>query len=126
MRTVGASIEIAVPANDVWSLLAEFRWWSVWGPTVRAVSTSAEVVAPGVTGRVQTPLRFWVPFRITDTEPGRSWDWAVAGIRASGHRITELSPTLTHVEFTVPPWMALYVLVLRIGLRRLKRVAEST
>jgi len=125
MRSVRVSVEIARPLDQVWPLVAEFRWWPSWGPTVRAVSSEADAVAPGVRGKVQTPLGFWVPFEIAGVEPGRSWDWTVAGIGATGHHLTEVGATSTRVDFTVPGWFAPYVLVLRTGLRRLKRLAEA-
>ena len=112
--------------STVWPLLAEFRWWPSWGPTVRAVDADAASVAPGVRGRVQTPLRLWLPFEITRVEPERSWDWTVAGIRATGHQVTAVDPGRTLVDFTVSGWLAPYAVVLHAGLRRLKRLAETS
>lgn len=124
MRPVRASVEIAAPVNAVWPVIAEFRWWPSWGPTVRAVAAEATSVAPGVRGRIQTPIGMWVPFEITNVEPGRSWTWTVAGIRATGHHVTALGPDRTRVDFTVPGWFAPYAVVLHAGLRRVKKLAE--
>ena len=126
MRPVRASIEIAAPVGTVWPLLAEFRWWPRWGPTVRAVVADADSVAPGVRGRVRTPLGAWLPFEITSVEPGRSWHWTVAGVRATGHHLTAVDSGRTRADFTVSGWFAPYVLVLHAGLRRLKRLAETS
>jgi uncharacterized protein YndB with AHSA1/START domain len=126
MRPVRASIEIAAPVNTVWPLLAEFRWWPSWGPTVRAVVADATSVAPGTRGRIQTPIGMWVPFEITNVEPERSWNWTVAGIRATGHHVTALDPGRTRVDFTVSGWLAPYAVVLNAGLRNLKRLAEMS
>ena len=124
MKRVRASIDVAAPAGEVWALLTEFRNWPKWGPTVRAVRAQASTVAPGVVGRVQTPVRLWLPFEITEVAPGSSWEWKVAGVPATGHRITP-TPSGCRVEFSVPALLAPYVLVLRSGLGRLKRLAEA-
>lgn len=124
MKPARASIEIAAPVNTVWPLLAEFRWWPSWGPTVRAVSAEATSVAPGARGRIQTPIGIWVPFEITNVEPERSWNWTVAGIRATGHHVTAVGSNRTRVDFTVSGWFAPYAVILHAGLRRLKELAE--
>jgi uncharacterized protein YndB with AHSA1/START domain len=124
-RCLRASVEIDAPADKVWQLLTEFRFWPQWGPTVRRVETKSAEVAPGVTGRVQTVVGIWLPFEITDVEPMRSWDWRVAGIKATGHEVSPISPERTWVQFTVSAYVGPYVAVLRRGLRRLKALAET-
>lgn len=106
-------------------MLAEFRHWPAWGPTVRDVEADAPVVAPGVRGRVRTLLGLWLPFEITAAEPERSWEWRVAGVPATGHEISALGPGRTRVAFSVPALAAPYLLVLRLGLARLRRLAEA-
>jgi hypothetical protein len=127
MKGVRARIEIDAPPGEVWKRLIEFRHWPEWGPSVRAVEADGQVeaVAAGVTGRVQTVLRLWLTFEITSFEEGRAWSWKVAGIAATGHRITPISPGRTAVEFSVPRLFAPYVWVLGRGLRKLKAVAEN-
>ena len=125
MRHTRTSVEISAPAEEVWRLVAEFDYWPQWGPTVLAVESDAEAVGIGVTGRVKTISRLWLPFTIGDVEPGRSWNWKVAGVPMTGHNITDLGNGRTVVEFTVPMLLGPYVLVLRSGLRRLKRLAEA-
>ncbi len=126
MRHVASSVEVAAPAAAVWPLLAEFRNWPKWGSTVRAVRVDggAAAVAPGVTGRVQTVLRFWLPFRITTVEPGRSWHWRVAGVAATGHLVEALEPGRCRVALTVAWPLAPYVVALRLALRNVRRLAE--
>lgn len=126
MRRVSASAEIAAGVEDVWEYLAEFRHWSAWGPTVRAVESDAGRVAPGVTGRVQTIGGFWLPFEITRCEPRHLWDWKVGGIPATGHRIEVIGPGMCRVVFTAPLFAAPYVVVLRRGLSRLAELAEAS
>ena len=120
-----AQIEIDAPADVVWSLIAEFRHWSTWGPSVRGVDVDADAVATGVRGRVQTAIGLWLPFEITDVEDERTWSWTVAGIPATGHRVVELTPGRSRVEFTAPWLLAPYVFVLRAALRKLKALAEE-
>lgn len=124
MTPVRARIEIDAPAAAVWTLIAEFVHWPEWGPSVRAVEAGTGSVEPGVSGRVRTPLGIWLPFTIETVEPGRSWDWRVAGIRATGHRVEPLDSARCAVEFSAPRLAAPYVWVLRRGLRSLKELAE--
>lgn len=125
MRRAHASVEVAAPAERVWNLIASFRHWPDWGPTVRAVRADAARVAPGVTGRVQTPLRIWLPFEITAVEDGRSWHWEVAGRPSTGHVVKQLGPQRCRVEFSVSGWLAPYLVVIRVALHRIRRLAES-
>ena len=125
MKHARASLEVGASADEVWRLISEFDHWPAWGPTVLAVDSSAGAVGPGVTGRVKTIAGVWLPFTIGQVEPGRSWNWRVAGVPMTGHNIADLDNGRTMVEFTVPILLAPYVLVLRSGLRRLKRLAET-
>jgi uncharacterized protein YndB with AHSA1/START domain len=122
---IRSSIDIDAPARDVWPYLAEFRHWPAWGPTVSAVEADADEVAPGVTGRVRTPVGVWLPFTITDVVPGRAWDWRVGGVPATGHVLTETGEATCRVEFTAPSVAAPYLPVLRAGLRRLDAIATA-
>ncbi len=124
MRHVASSLEVAASATAVWPLLAEFRHWPRWGSTVRAVRADADAVAPGVTGRVQTILRFWLPFRITAVEPGRSWHWRVAGLAATGHHVQPIDGGRCRVTLTVAWPLAPYAVALRLALRNVQRLAE--
>lgn len=125
MRAVWSSIEIEAPASQVWTLLVEPRFWPEWGPTVRDVRLGADRIALGRKGSVQTAIGLWVPFEITRFEPERYWDWSVAGLHATGHRLTPLSSARTTAEFSVPLLFAPYRFVLARGLRRLKTLAEA-
>lgn len=124
-KRLAVSREIAAPAAEVWALLSEFSHWPQWGPTVREVISDASGVAEGVTGKVVTPLGIRLPFIITDVEPGRSWDWEVAGRRATGHVVTQLDEGRSRATFSVSPLLAPYAAVLYLGLRRLAAIAEA-
>lgn len=125
MKHRSASIEINAPITAVWRLIAEFDHWPKWGPTVKTVDSAADAVGVGVTGRVKTVAGPWLPFEISEVEPGRSWHWKIAGVAATGHLLLDLGNGKTRVEFTVPLIFAPYVLVLRMGLKRLKHLAEG-
>jgi hypothetical protein len=125
VKTIRVSREIHASPRTVWPLLAEFRHWPAWGPTVTAVASDADEVSPGVRGRVRTPVGIWLPFEITTVEVEKSWTWRVAGIRATGHRLDEVAADRCLVEFSVSFWLAPYGAVLALGLRRLQALAES-
>lgn len=124
MKQVRTGIDIDAAVTEVWPLLAEFRHWPEWGPSIRAVESAAEQVAPGVTGRVQTLIGVWVPFEITSAIPERSWDWKVAGLKATGHSLADIGRSVCRVEFTVAWPLMPYLVVMRRGLHRLKALAE--
>lgn len=123
-KLIRVEVEIAARPEVVWRLLSEFDSWPKWGPTVRAVDSGDDRVAPGVRGRVQTPFRIWLPFVITAVEPGRYWHWRVAGANATGHAVVPIGEESCRVEFGVPRLFSPYAAVLRVGLRRLKALAE--
>lgn len=123
---MSASAEVDAPAADVWSLLARFDQWPAWGPSITAVEADADEVAPGVTGRVRTVVGVWLPFEITEVVPGRSWDWRVAGIPATGHRVDPIDALRSRVTFTTPWPTAPYVAVLTAAARRVRSLATRT
>jgi uncharacterized protein YndB with AHSA1/START domain len=125
MKHLHASVEIGAPTPHVWALLTEFRHWSRWGPSIRAVESDAESVAVGVRGRIQTVIGGWLPFEITAVEQERRWDWTVAGLPATRHFVVALSPSRTRAEISVSWLLAPYVAVLHVGLRRIKAMAEG-
>jgi uncharacterized protein YndB with AHSA1/START domain len=125
VRHVGTSVEIDAPAPVVWDLLTDLGCWPAWGPSIRRVASTADRVAPGVTGRLQTVVGIWVPFEISRVEEGHSWSWTVAGVPATGHFLSALGPDRCRVRFTVAWVLAPYLVVMRVALGRLKRMAEQ-
>jgi hypothetical protein len=124
-KVIRRGIDIDADASVVWPYLARFHHWPAWGPTVTAVESASSEVAPGVTGRVRTPIGLWLPFTIVDVDPGRAWDWRVAGVPATGHTVVPDGPSRCRVEFTAPWWASPYAAVLAMGLRRIQRLAEQ-
>jgi hypothetical protein len=89
------------------------------------VDCDPPVIDAASRGKVRTVVGAWLPFSVTAFDPGRSWSWSVAGVPATGHRIAAGPEGGTRVEFDVPWLAAPYLLVLSVGLRRLRRVAEE-
>lgn len=65
-----------------------------------------------------------MPFEITVFEPGRRWDWTVAGVPATGHRVRATSGGC-RVLFDVPWWAAPYLTVCAVALDRIDRLATT-
>jgi hypothetical protein len=114
-----------VPAALAWRLLTDTHVWPKWGPSVRAVDAPARFISAGMHGRVQTTPGLWLPFEITDWEEGRAWAWRVAGIPATGHRVTSVTESSCRVAFTIPRWAPFYVPVCRIALRRIASLSAG-
>lgn len=122
MRHVAVGGDVGAPAAVAWDLIARFDRWPEWGTTIRAVEADADVVAPGVTGRVQTIVGIWLPFEITDVAEGRSWTWTVAGRQATGHHVVPLGPARSRIDFTVAWPFALYAFPMWLAVRRIQRL----
>jgi len=121
------SVEVAAPADDVWTLLVDVGHWPEWGPTV----TGARLDHPGTriragsTGAVRTPVGVWLPFAITEhDDAAHTWSWQVAGVAATSHRVEEIA-TGCRVGFGVPWWAPAYLAVVEVGLRRVRALAEN-
>jgi hypothetical protein len=94
-------------------------------PSVRAVEAPADLIGPGMRGRIQTPVGLWLPFEITRWEPEHVWAWRVAGVEATGHRVDPLGPGRCRVTFEIPRWAPFYRLVCDAALRRIDTRATS-
>jgi hypothetical protein len=123
MLKVTATID--APAAVAWALLTDTHAWPHWGPSVRKVDAPARFIAAGTRGRVQTTPGPRLPFEITEWQEGTYWRWRVAGVAATGHRVTPTGPQRCDLTFTVPSWAPFYVPVCRLALRRLAALAAS-
>jgi Polyketide cyclase / dehydrase and lipid transport len=124
------SIDVDAPADDVWRLLVDTRRWPDWGPTVTAarVDGPGSLLTQGASGAVRTPLGLWLPFVVDTWGDGpaeRCWSWRVVGVAATCHRVTALGRARSRVAMGVPGWAPAYLAVVELGLRRVRRLAES-
>ncbi len=103
----------AAEAEEAWDLISDARWWPRWGPSVREVRVEGawSRVHEGMAGRVRTALGFWLPFEIHHVASGTSWDWKVAGVNATSHRVEPEGRDQTWVWFRVPFWAGPYAVV---------------
>jgi len=113
---------IEASGDRVWDLITDTRRWPLWGPSVRMVDCPQRYIDAGCSGRIRTPIGLWLPFRVTVFEPGIYWDWRVAGIRATGHRVERVGPARCRLAFTVPIWAAVYGPVCHLALLRIDRL----
>ncbi len=113
----------ALPAN-AWDLLTDTAKWSRWGPTVRGVACPERYIRQGIRGKVRTPVGWWAPFVITAYEHGRYWAWEVAGIRATGHRLSPRGSSACEVAFELPFYWAPYAVVCGMALRGMANLLE--
>lgn len=128
LRPRGATVDRVVAASPetVWRCLVDIAAWPRWGPSVqRAVlHDGATELGPGVRGTVWTVAGPALPFTVTVFEPGRRWDWAVAGVPATGHRVAA-APGGCLVSFDVPWWAVPYLAVCAVALRRIDAMAAQ-
>ena len=116
---------IGYSPDRVWGLLTDTFTWKKWGPTVLDVRSSDRYIKKGSHGRVKTALHFWVPFQITDLDPGKYWSWRIFGINATGHRIERLNESSCRLVFQVPLWAAPYLLLCKIALDRIEQLLNN-
>lgn len=119
-----ATRPVPAPASRCWRLLAHTAHWPSWGPSIRAVEPPDVAVTEGLRGVVVTAVGVRVPFEITTVDPGRAWSWRVAGVPATGHRVSP-RPDGCEVAIDVPVWAAPYLAVCHLALRRLERLATA-
>ena len=126
LRTSPVSVDrfIAAPVATVWRVLTDLEAWPLWGPSVRraALSGGATELRLGVRGTVWTAVGVPLPFTITEFEPENRWDWAVAGLPATGHALTA-APGGCRARFEVPWWATAYLPVCAVALRRIEGLA---
>jgi hypothetical protein len=105
----------------MWRLITDTQTWPSWGPSVQAVDCEDRFIHAGSSGRIRTPVGIWVPFVVGIFETGSYWNWRVAGIPATGHRVESVGPNQCRLTFTVPAWAFAYGLVCHLALLRIDR-----
>ncbi|CAN7516468.1 SRPBCC family protein [Arthrobacter sp. LjRoot14] len=117
------SRHMAASTADVWGLFTDVGRWPDWGPSITGAELDSPGLQAGSTGRVRTRLGLRLPFTVTEFDAGRSWAWAVAGIRATGHLVVPEGDGC-RATFTVPWWAPAYLPVCAVALRRIARITE--
>lgn len=112
------------PVDRIWHLIIDTQTWTRWGPSVRNVQCRDRFIRQGSIGRIQTPLRIWVPFAVDRFEPFSYWDWRVGGIPATGHRVEPEGYHRCRLSFTFPKWAAPYALVCQLAMKRIERLLD--
>lgn len=115
----------AISSDVIWRLITDTRLWPRWGPSVRTVDCRDTVIRPASTGRILTALGFWISFAVDDFKPGVYWDWRIAGIPATGHRVEPLGPASCRLSFDTPAWAVVYLPVCYLALIRIQRLVKQ-
>lgn len=123
LRPPGVERRISAAPEQVWRVLTDLDQWPLWGPSVRraVLHGGATVLTPGSHGTVWTSVGVALPFRITEFDPGRRWDWTVAGVPSTGHQVTA-EPGGCRVRFEAPWWAAAYLPVCAAALARIEKL----
>jgi uncharacterized protein YndB with AHSA1/START domain len=114
---------INAPLERVWEILTDTRQWPVWGPSVSRVACPQRFISPGLQGRLKTAVGIWVTFEITRYEAPVFWDWKVAGVAATGHRLTKLTDNSCELVFELSFAAFPYALICRRAANRIARLA---
>jgi uncharacterized protein YndB with AHSA1/START domain len=127
LRPPIASVDrhISAPPEAVWRLLVDIREWPHWGPSVRRAELDGggSELHAGARGTVWTVAGVRLPFIVTEFDAGHRWNWAVAGVPATGHQVTETVGGC-RVRFEVPWWALAYLPVCATALARIDRLAR--
>lgn len=103
----------------LWDLITDTTQWPRWGPTVKAVSTSERYISKASERQVLTALDLWLPFVVTDCEHECFWNWKVASVRATGHRLQIRDAGGVILWFEVPLIAFPYLTFCRMALTRI-------
>lgn len=122
-RRLVVSRTVSVPANVAWDVLVSVDDWPAWGPSVGAVRGVEGRIEAGSEGEVRV-AGVWVPFTV-ETCADQRWTWRVAGVPATGHRVTAVGVDRCDVAFEIPLAAAPYAAVCAVALRRIDRLATS-
>ena len=123
--TLAVGRDVAVAPAVAAETLRDTHTWPDWGPAIDGVESDDRYLTRGTTGQVRIGGA-WVPFRVTACTD-RRWDWRVAGIPATGHRVDSYAgeSERSRVVVEVPLVAAWYVPVCRRALDRFAALVES-
>ena len=113
---------INAPLESVWEILTDTWQWPAWGPSVSRVDCPQRYIYSGLQGRLRTAVGIWVSFEITSCEAPVFWNWKVAGVAATGHRLIKLTDCSCELIFELPFVAFPYALICRWAVNRIARL----
>lgn len=116
---------ISAPTQNVWQVLVDTKQWPTWGPSVKAVSCPQQYISAGLKGKIQTIFGIWINFEITRFEPLKYWEWKVAGIPATGHKLKEIDNNNCEIIFELPFITFPYALICLRAIDRIAHLAKD-
>lgn len=116
---------INAPTHNVWQVLIDTKQWPTWGPSVNAISCTQQYISAELKGKIQTKFGIWVNFEITRFEPLNYWDWKVAGIPATGHKLKEIDTNHCELIFELPLIAFPYALICLRAIERIAHLAKD-
>lgn len=125
MQRPGVGRTFQVSRDVLWDMITDTVKWPRWGPTVRAVRCADRWIGKGSRGAVLTPVGLWLPFVVTRFDPLCYWDWRVAGIPATGHRLRGLGDNACRLDFELPILWVPYTVVCRRALENISKLLVS-
>ena len=114
------------PPPVLWDIITDTEKWPLWGPTVRRVQSPDRYIRKGSRGRVCTSFNIWLPFEIIEYEHACFWNWKVASIKATGHRLQDVDAEGCILWFDVPLVAAPYALICRMALGQIEKLLSES
>jgi len=88
------TVDIAVPADDVWPVLADIEHWPDWLPTVTAAKWSGDgPTEVGRKARLTQPRLGTATWTVTDYRQGRSFAWSRSSPGVTTHATHAITST---------------------------------
>ena len=98
------SIEIAAPAEHIWSIMSDVERWSEWTPSVKRINLlGGKPLAIGSRAWVFQPKLPPALWRVIELEERRGFTWVASGpgFRAYGRHYIEVTPGGSKVTLSV-------------------------
>lgn len=87
------TVDIAAPAEKIWTVLRDVEHWSDWSPTINEITKlDDKPFDVGSRARVKQPKMAPAVWEVTELEPGRSFVWQtkIMGVAmVAGHYIDD-------------------------------------